>query len=152
MTAEKVNSQILNLGQQNTVSLETGGSMVEAAVKAESFQSLRLPRVDQMEQEQFVRRLWEMDGSLWRSDPGEQSAIRESLGWLQVADKIRARASEIDAFVQGVKEAGFTHVVHMGMGGSSLAPFVFQRLFQVRAGGLPLTVLDTTRILSPWPT
>jgi glucose-6-phosphate isomerase len=35
-------------------------------------------------------------------------------------------------------------VVHMGMGGSSLAPLVFERTFDPGDHGLPLTVLDTT--------
>jgi glucose-6-phosphate isomerase len=34
--------------------------------------------------------------------------------------------------------------VHMGMGGSSLAPLVFKRSFRRPEGGLPLIVLDTT--------
>jgi len=47
-------------------------------------------------------------------------------------------------FVRDIQEAGFRHVVHMGMGGSSLSPMVFQRTFSPGEHGLPLTVLDTT--------
>lgn len=145
MTADRINGQILNLGQQDTVSMATGGTMVEAAIRSGSFQALRLrPRLEKMEQEQYTRRLWDMDGSLWSSDPGAQASIPGSLGWLRVIDEMKERAGDVDAFVRGIREAGFTHVVHMGMGGSSLAPLVFQSLFQPRAGGLPLTVLDTT--------
>ena len=35
---------------------------------------------------------------------------------------------------QDVREAGLRHVVHMGMGGSSLAPLVFQRTFRTLWG------------------
>lgn len=145
MTADKINGQILNLGQQNTVTMVTGGAMVEAAVEASTFHSLRLkPRIDKMEQERYMQRLWDMDGSLWRSEPGEQATIPGSLGWLRVVDRMKEKTGEIDAFVRSTKEAGFTHVVHMGMGGSSLAPLVLQSLIQTRPGGLPVIVLDTT--------
>ena len=83
-------------------------------------------------------------GACRKKEPGERAGIPESLGWLHVAEKMKERASEIDAFVHKVREAGFTHVVHMGMGGSSLAPLVFQHLFQPGPVGLPLIILDTT--------
>jgi transaldolase/glucose-6-phosphate isomerase len=51
--------------------------------------------------------------------------------------------SEIDAFVQEVKAAGFEHVVVMGMGGSTMAPIVFEKSFPA-GQGLPISVLDTT--------
>jgi len=51
---------------------------------------------------------------------------------------------ELLVFVRDIQEAGFRHVVHMGMGGSSLSPMVFQRTFSPGEHGLPLTVLDTT--------
>jgi glucose-6-phosphate isomerase len=141
VTANRINGQTLDLGQQDTIATVADG----AAEPAGSFQSRHLvPCVEKMEREQYVQRLWRMDGSLWTSDPEEQAAIPGSLGWLRVVEKMKERVSEIDAFVRSVKEAGFTHVVHMGMGGSSLAPLVFQSLFRSGQGGLPLTVLDTT--------
>lgn len=145
MTANRINGQTLDLGPEDTVFLVADGAAAEPADRAGSFQSRHLvPCVEKMEREQYVRRLWKMDGSLWTRDPEKQAAIPGSLGWLRVVDRMKERASEIDAFVRGVKEAGFTHVVHMGMGGSSLAPLVLQSIFQSRPGGLPLTVLDTT--------
>jgi len=53
-------------------------------------------------------------------------------------------APRLKQFVGEVKAAGFERVVHMGMGGSSLAPLVFERSFGVGKDGLPMTVLDTT--------
>jgi glucose-6-phosphate isomerase len=61
-----------------------------------------------------------------------------------VAEKMEENAQELDDFLAKVQDAGFRHVVHMGMGGSSLAPLAFQRTFAPSGGGLPLTVLDTT--------
>jgi hypothetical protein len=45
--------------------------------------------------------------------------------------------------VQEVKAAGFEHVVVMGMGGSTMAPIVFEKSFPA-GQGLPISVLDTT--------
>jgi transaldolase/glucose-6-phosphate isomerase len=51
---------------------------------------------------------------------------------------------EIRAFADKVKADGFRHVVLLGMGGSSLAPEVFQRTFGNAAGYPELIVLDST--------
>ena len=51
---------------------------------------------------------------------------------------------DLIGFAGQVAASGFSHVVHMGMGGSSLAPLVFRHMFEPAPGGLPLTVLDTT--------
>ena len=73
MTGERVNPQILSLGEQDAVSQETGATIT--TVRATSFQSSHLkPRIDKMEREQLVRRLWEKDGSLWKKDPGNRQA------------------------------------------------------------------------------
>jgi transaldolase/glucose-6-phosphate isomerase len=101
-------------------------------------------RLDVLDQEDFVARLWRKDPSLWSTDPEDREVIRNGLGWLHVAEKMEENLRELDEFVADVKSAGFRHVVHIGMGGSSLAPLVFQRTFEVADDGLPLRVLDTT--------
>ena len=97
-----------------------------------------------MVRDQFASRLWDGDPGLWTSDPKAQASIRGALGWLHVADKMADALSGLRQFAGEIRAAGFRHVVHMGMGGSSLAPLVFERTFAVGREGLPLTVLDTT--------
>jgi transaldolase/glucose-6-phosphate isomerase len=92
----------------------------------------------------FSARLWRKDASLWTDDSQAQAAIQDALGWLHVAEKMEENLSDLADFVAQVKAAGFRHVVDLGMGGSSLATLVFQRMFKPGAGGLPLTTLDTT--------
>lgn len=99
---------------------------------------------DEFEDEQFCRRFWEKDADLWSPGSSGRQSIVEGLGWLHVATKMEKKAEELYAFAEEVRHAGFRRVVHMGMGGSSLAPLVLQRSFTVQEGGLPLTVLDTT--------
>lgn len=101
-------------------------------------------RLDELKKMNFAGRLWHKDPDLWSSDADARRQIGNSLGWLHVAEKMEANVYELDAFRAEVREAGFRHVVHMGMGGSSLAPLVFQRTFAPGENGLALTVLDTT--------
>ena len=101
-------------------------------------------RIKRLEQEKFCPRLWRKDPSLWKPGPREQEQIAGSLGWLHVAEKLEKNVAELEEFAGEIRAAGFRRVVHMGMGGSSLAPLCLAATFPVGAGGLPLTVLDTT--------
>ncbi|HZD55386.1 MAG TPA: bifunctional transaldolase/phosoglucose isomerase [Anaerolineales bacterium] len=101
-------------------------------------------RLDQLEEGHFSSRLWRKDASLWKKDPGDQKVIANALGWLHVAEKMEENLAELRDFAAEVRSAGLAQVVHLGMGGSSLAPLVLQRTFEPGPGGLPLTVLDTT--------
>ena len=101
-------------------------------------------RILRLEQQGFVDRLWRKDASLWKKDLKVQEMIRQSLGWLHVAEKMEENLDIIARFAAEVKAMGFQHVLHMGMGGSSLAALVFGRTFPQAQEGLPLTVLDTT--------
>lgn len=121
--AEPVDRQILNLGSY------------EASIQ---------DRMTRLEKEGFSIRLWRKDPTLWKKDFKSQDIIRNSLGWLHVAEKMEENLEVISNFVSEVRESGFRHVVHMGMGGSSLTALVFQRTFVDVKDGLPLTVLDST--------
>ncbi len=101
-------------------------------------------RMIEMARSDFGSRFWRKDGSLWKDDRQSQDMIKNSMGWLHCAEQMIEVAPRLKQFVGEVKAAGFERVVHMGMGGSSLAPLVFERSFSVGADGLPVTVLDTT--------
>ena len=101
-------------------------------------------RVASLAKEHFAARLWRKDATLWKTAPREQEQIRNSLGWLTVTQTMEECLGDLEEFRRDVTQAGFQHVVHMGMGGSSLAPLVFASSFAPGENGLPLTVLDTT--------
>jgi transaldolase/glucose-6-phosphate isomerase len=101
-------------------------------------------RIAKLEAREFSTRLWRKDASLWKDDPQDQRIIRNALGWLHVAEKMEENLRDLTEFVSEAKAAGFRHVVHMGMGGSSLAPLAFQRTFEAGRNSISLTVLDTT--------
>jgi glucose-6-phosphate isomerase/transaldolase/glucose-6-phosphate isomerase len=54
------------------------------------------------------------------------------------------RLSEIASVVEGVRDDGFNFALLLGMGGSSLAPEVFRKVFGAADGFLDLAVLDST--------
>jgi transaldolase/glucose-6-phosphate isomerase len=101
-------------------------------------------RLLQLHQAEFLRRFWRKDASLWNHAEDQQNLIRNMMGWLHVTEKMEENLPSIQDFVDEIHVAGFEQVVHMGMGGSSLAPLVFQRSFTSVDNGLPLMVLDTT--------
>lgn len=96
-------------------------------------------RYARMDSERVLERLWEHDHTIWANDPSE---ITNRLGWLRIHDRTLAEAAELTRFAHETLSEGFTSVVLMGMGGSSLAPEVFATSFGTR--GARLFVLDST--------
>ncbi len=87
-------------------------------------------------------RLWNKDGSLWKSHAPTLEKIVKRLGWLDIDSAIdRARLQALQDSVGGGR---FQHVLLLGMGGSSLAPEVLAATFGAAAGFPRLTVLDST--------
>jgi transaldolase/glucose-6-phosphate isomerase len=101
-------------------------------------------RLADLQEEEFSSRLWRKDASLWKSGEEQKELIRNMLGWLHVAEKMEENLGDLSSFVEETRAAGFRHVVHIGMGGSSLTALTFERTFGPGEDGLPLTVLDTT--------
>ena len=86
-----------------------------------------------------VRRLWARDATLW-SGADEASW----LGWLGIAEEQLGRLEHLRSVAEDARAGGFTHVLLLGMGGSSLCPEVLKETFG-RIGGYPeLHVLDST--------
>ena len=92
----------------------------------------------------FFERLQARDASLWTAEPAIQEKIRQRLGWVNLHESMLDSLDELRSFADWVRELGFRHAVLLGMGGSSLAPEVFQRTFGAAPGFPELHVLDTT--------
>lgn len=97
-----------------------------------------------MEGEQVNERIWNRDANLWKVDEKSTQMISNALGWLDVPTRMASAIPQILQFVRKVLAARFTHGVVMGMGGSSLAPLVFKRIFGTGGKGLELSIIDTT--------
>lgn len=86
-----------------------------------------------------VRRLWNHDPSLW-TDGDEH----RWLGWLDITDQQLAHVPLLTNLAGETWRRGFTHVLLLGMGGSSLSPEVLRMTFGRQAGYPELHVLDST--------
>jgi transaldolase/glucose-6-phosphate isomerase len=92
-------------------------------------------------------RIWARDYTVWGPDPAE---IANRLGWLEAPNKMLAQLDCLAVLVEDVRAAGYTDVLLLGMGGSSLAPEVFSRVAALEGqiarshAGLHLEVLDST--------
>ncbi|HEX7077067.1 MAG TPA: hypothetical protein VF363_01465 [Candidatus Eisenbacteria bacterium] len=91
-----------------------------------------------------VARLAARGPNLWKDDPAHAAVIRARLGWLDAPEWLRGRVGELTTFASDVRGAGFTRVLLLGMGGSSLAPEVLQRCLPAGPGAPALAVLDST--------
>ena len=95
----------------------------------------------QMEADDVVGRIWRKDHTVWKPDPAE---IEDRLGWLTVPQLMRREISALESFAQEIREAGYRHVVLLGMGGSSLGPEVLRCALGSAQGYPQLIVLDST--------
>jgi transaldolase/glucose-6-phosphate isomerase len=86
-----------------------------------------------------IRKLWAHDASLWTGkDEGRW------LGWLDIVANRQADLPALQLFQDEVKAADFSHVLLLGMGGSSLGPEVLAETYGKRPGFPELVVLDST--------
>ncbi|MBI3163290.1 MAG: bifunctional transaldolase/phosoglucose isomerase [Chloroflexi bacterium] len=105
------------------------------------------PSVDgsllQVREERVMSRIWEGDHTVWKSDPTE---IANRLGWLDSPAIMCENITQLNTFLESVKADGIEQALLMGMGGSSLAPEVFSKIFADPNKGLKkgLSVLDST--------
>ena len=95
--------------------------------------------LDRWDAERNVARLWARDASLW-TNQGED----KWLGWLHIVDEQQKTIRRFTNFAAEVKDAGFRHVLLLGMGGSSLCPEVLRKSFGKIENSPELHVLDST--------
>ena len=97
--------------------------------------------LDGLAQSDVVGRIWRKDYTVW-SPQAEQ--ITDRLGWLNVFDCMYEQLGVMQSFARQVKQAGFRHVVLLGVGGSSLGAEVIRQTFGGKSGYPELIVLDST--------
>jgi len=94
-----------------------------------------------LERETIIRRIWSRDWTVWKPEGRE---ISNRLGWLDSPRPAEDEIPALEDFATSLRGEGLTRAVVLGMGGSSLAPEVYARLFRTGDGALELEVLDTT--------
>ena len=110
----------------------------------DSFASRVQAAAEQAAAQRLPQRLFEKDATLWTTQPDEQRAILNRLGWLGISRIMQPHLASIRSAAEDVRKAGFTHALLLGMGGSSLFSEVCRAIFGVATGWLDLAVLDST--------
>ncbi|HET8587481.1 MAG TPA: hypothetical protein VFM74_06350 [Candidatus Limnocylindria bacterium] len=108
-------------------------------------------RLQSWSAERVAERLWEKDGTLWARSGKDPAELSRWLGWLELPSQMPGRLPEIERLVRAVVADRYPRAAVLGMGGSSLAPELFSRVFGdaggaplPQSGGLELRVLDST--------
>ncbi|MGA7739616.1 MAG: bifunctional transaldolase/phosoglucose isomerase, partial [Pseudolabrys sp.] len=86
-----------------------------------------------------IRRLWAGDKSLWTGTDEDKW-----VGWLHIVEEELADVDRLQGFAEEIKKRGFTDLVLLGMGGSSLGPEVMAETFGRQPGWPRFHVLDST--------
>ncbi|HEX7389249.1 MAG TPA: bifunctional transaldolase/phosoglucose isomerase, partial [Acidiphilium sp.] len=113
----------------NTASIEADDALKTAIATARS----------QWLADGTIRRLWAGDRTVWTGKDEDKW-----LGWLDIVRHEHDHAGVLTGFAEAVKSGGFTHVVLLGMGGSSLGPEVLAKSFGHRSGWPRFHMLDST--------
>jgi transaldolase/glucose-6-phosphate isomerase len=113
---------------KNTIVRYSAGSLADAITT----------ELNLWKKENKTQRLWESDASLWTN-----SDESNWMGWLNVMAEMED-VERIEALAKEIKEAGFSDIVLMGMGGSSLCPDMMARTFGKIAHFPQLHILDST--------
>ncbi len=94
-----------------------------------------------LEEEKVISRLWKKDHTLWKPYPQE---IVDRLGWLNIPQEMQKNVAQLENMTDELIKEGFQEALLLGMGGSSLAPQLFQKIWGNKEGFLNLHVLDST--------
>ena len=94
--------------------------------------------------ERALAGLWRRDPSVWSTESVVQRSIANRLGWIGSPLLMADSLERLQSFAASIKNAGFTDVVLLGMGGSSLAPEVLRAVLGSAPGWPELHMLDST--------
>ena len=86
-----------------------------------------------------MARLWRGDPSLWTGEDEDKW-----VGWLPIVEDQLAHLKQLNDAATDAAQAGFTHALLLGMGGSSLCPEVLKITYGKQPGHPELHVLDST--------
>jgi glucose-6-phosphate isomerase len=94
--------------------------------------------------ERIAGALWLREPSAWSGDASDQRAIANRLGWMSSPLLMADSIERLNTFAATIRRDGFTDVVLLGMGGSSLAPEVLRAILGVAPGWPRFRMLDST--------
>ena len=116
-------------GDRATLSIKMGEAM-QGAYDAE---------LEAWRRDGRIRKLWAGDKSLWTGADEDKWT-----GWLHIVGHELAGIGELEKFADHARGGGYSDVVLLGMGGSSLGPEVLSETFGHRTGFPKFHMLDST--------
>lgn len=117
----------------------------QGAVTADRLQDAVEERLRAWEADRVVDRVWAKDGSLWAASGHAPDALAAWMGWLDLPATMSDRVGELTHLRDDILRDGYRRSAVLGMGGSSLAPELFSRVFDLPADhGTELRILDST--------
>jgi len=105
------------------------------------YQDSIIGALDSMHRDNIIARIWAKDYTVWKPAPDE---ITNRLGWLDAPAETLEKINYIRATLELFTKGSINDVVLLGMGGSSLAAEVFNKIFGSEAGYPKLHIMDTT--------
>jgi glucose-6-phosphate isomerase len=91
-----------------------------------------------------AEQLWRADPAAWSPEAAVQHKIANRLGWMRSPSLMAQHVDRIMTFADAVRRDGFTDVVLLGMGGSSLAPEVMRAVLGVTPAWPRFRMIDST--------
>jgi len=99
--------------------------------------------LEKLASQDFLKRIWAHDATLWSNEPQAAAIIKKALGWLDIQQHMLDEVAGLRSFANETKE-NFDDAVVCGMGGSSLAPDIIADTFGPMGSYPRLHVLDST--------
>ena len=124
--------------------LLTGQKLKQATLQLGDSAQPVAETLSRLEKDNAIKRVWEKDPTLWKSDEAHQKIIKNALGWLTVATQVKRDWARLQSIAADVRKAKFTNVLLLGMGGSSLCPEVLSLTFDNKSGYPKFAILDST--------
>ena len=122
--------RVLNEGDRDRFTIGLGSTALKAAFEEE---------MENWRKNGRIRRLWTGDKKLWTSTDEDKW-----LGWLNIVEQELADVGRLHSFADEIQKRGFTDVILLGMGGSSLGPEVLAATFGRQSGWPRFHMLDST--------
>ena len=119
--------------------LEAGHACMEIGPGSPAMKAAFAAELEVWRKDGRIRQLWSGDKSLWTGTDEDKW-----VGWLHVVEQELADIDRLHGFVEEAKLRGFSDVVLLGMGGSSLGPEVLGETFGRQTGWPRFHMLDST--------
>ncbi len=120
---------------------QLGQNQVPFSARLGEYQAPVDAALAELKDQRIMNRIWDHDYTVWKPQPEE---ISNRLGWLHLPEEMANNVVRIRELATAVRAEGYSQVLLLGMGGSSLAPEVFVNVFDHDHDGLELAVLDST--------